>query len=199
MDVVEARPPNGFRNLYDVTSREELEEVADRFQAVAGFDRDRLKLSGGGAMIRLEHIADLVVEVGTPVEVGAGPAGFRRMIPILGGEARGPKLLGRVLPGGADFQLVRPDGVVEVHARYVLEALDGCRIYIENSGLRHGPAEAMEQLRRGEAVDPSLIYFRSTPRFETGGEAYAWLTRSIFTASGVRRADRVELELCQIL
>lgn len=150
-------------------------------------------------MIRVEHIADLVVDVGTPVEVGAGPAGFRRVIPILGGEARGPKLWGRVLPGGADFQLVRSDGVVEVHARYVLEAPNGSCIYIENSGLRHGPAEAMERLRRGEPVDPSLIYFRSTPRFETGSEAYAWLTRFVFTASGVRRADRVELAVYQIL
>jgi len=150
-------------------------------------------------MIELLHVADLRVEVGEPIEVGQTPAGVRRVIPILGGAVSGPRLRGRVLAGGADFQILRNDGVTELHARYVVECESGARIYIENSGLRHGPADAMERLRRGEPVDPSLIYFRSAPRFETGDEAYRWLTRHLFIGDGVRRPDRVELTVYQVM
>ena len=150
-------------------------------------------------MLELLHIADFTVEVGEPVEVGYTPAGVRRVIPILGGEVRGPRLRGRVLPGGADYQLLRNDGVTELHARYVLESETGSRIYIENSGLRHGSADAMERLGRGEPVDPSLIYFRFTPRFETADAAYLWLTRHIFVGEGVRHPNRVELAFYQVM
>ncbi len=150
-------------------------------------------------MIEVEHVADLTVFVGEPIEVCETAAGFRRVIPITGGVARGPRLFGRILAGGADFQLLRPDGVAELHARYVLETAGGARIYVENTGLRHGPPEAMERLRRGEPVEPKLIYFRSTPRFETGDESHAWLRKHVFVADGVRRPDRVELAFYLVL
>jgi hypothetical protein len=150
-------------------------------------------------MIELALVAELTVTVGDAVEVGATPAGLRRVVPITGGEARGPRLRGRVLPGGADVQLIRPDGVAELVARYVIETPTGSRVFIENRGLRHGPADAMERLRRGEAVDPGLIYFRTTPRFETGDDSLAWLTRHVFVATAIRRPDRVELAIYQVL
>lgn len=150
------------------------------------------------AMMQLERIADLVVYVGEPVEIGPTPAGFRRFISIVGGEARGPRIYGRVLPAGADFQLLRNDGVAELHARYAIEAPGGVRIGIENFGLRHGPPEAMERIRRGEPVDPASIYFRTTPRFETGDEAHSWLMKYIFIAEGIRRPDCVELSIYQV-
>ncbi len=131
-------------------------------------------------MIEFLHVADLTVMVGEAVEIG-----LRRVIPILGGEVAGPRIQGRILPGGADFQILRHDGVIELHARYVIECDSGARIYVENSGLRHGPAEA--------------VYFRTTPRFETGDEAHRWLTRYVFTGTGVRRPDRVELAVYQVL
>jgi len=149
-------------------------------------------------MIDFVHVADLRILVGAPIEIGQTAMGLRRVIPILGGEALGPRLHGRVLGAGADFQIIRPDGVTELHARYVVETPDGTRLYIENSGLRHGPAEAMERLRRGEPVDPALIYFRTVPRFETAGESHLWLTRHIFVGDGVRHPDRVELAVYQI-
>jgi len=150
-------------------------------------------------VIALEHVADLVVTVATPIEIGSTPAGLRRLIPITGGEARGPKLRGRVLPLGADFQTMRGDGVTELEARYAIETDDGALIYIRNNGLRHGPPEAMEKLRRGEAVDPKLIYFRTSPQFETGAKDYLWLHRYVFTAEGIRRTDYVELSIYQVL
>ena len=131
-------------------------------------------------MLQLLHIADLAVTVGDPIEVGDTGSGFRRIIPILGGTAIGPKMNGKILPGGADYQLLRKDGVTELDARYVIECEDRARIYVQNFGLRHGPPELMERLLLGEPVDPKLIYFRATPRFETSDPNYAWLTRHIF-------------------
>jgi Protein of unknown function (DUF3237) len=150
-------------------------------------------------VIELVHIADFTATVGAPIEIGRTAAGLRRVIPITGGEATGPKLRGRILYTGADFQIERADGVAELHARYVLETDDGALIYIENSGLRHGSPEAMEKLRRGEPVDPSAIYCRTTPRFETAAEPYRWLTRHLFVASAIRRPHQVELAIYQIL
>jgi Protein of unknown function (DUF3237) len=149
-------------------------------------------------MIHPVHIVDLHIAVGEPIEVGETAMGLRRLIPILGGEATGPRLRGRILAGGADFQLVRPDHTAELHARYVIEVSDGARIYVENNGLRHGPAEAMERLRCGEPVDPALIYFRTVPKFETADTTWHWLTRHIFVAAGVRHPHRVELAIYQI-
>jgi Protein of unknown function (DUF3237) len=145
-------------------------------------------------MIQFVHVADLTIQIAGAIEIGP-----RRVIPITGGEAHGPKLRGRILPAGADFQVLRRDGVTELHARYVLETDGGALVYIENSGMRHGPADAMEKLRRGELVDPALIYFRTTPRFETVAESQPWLTRHVFVGDGVRRPDRVELAIYQVM
>lgn len=149
-------------------------------------------------MIELTHAADLTVLVGQPIEIGETGAGVRRVVPILGGEISGPRIQGRILPAGADYQLIRLDGVAELHARYVIETTGGGRIYVENSGLRHGSAEAMERLHRGEAVDPALIYFRTTMKFETGDESFQWLARNIFVGAGVRHPDRVQLSIYQV-
>ena len=146
-------------------------------------------------MIKLLHVADFAVIVGDLIDIGEA----RRVIPILGGKVSGPLLQGHILPGGADFQILRKDGVTELEARYVIECQGGSKIYVENKGLRHGPADLMERMRRGEAVDPKLIYFRAVPRFETGDEKYRWLTRHIFVCDGVRRPARVELTVYQVL
>jgi len=150
-------------------------------------------------MLNIAHVADLTVRVGEPLEIGPIGAGLRRFIPILGGEVRGPRLNGRILPGGADCQLIRSDGVLELRAQYVMETPEHSRILIDNSGIRRGPEEAMERLRRGEEVDPSLIYFRTSPRFETSDENLRWLMKSLFIATGIRRPDRVELTLFEVL
>jgi hypothetical protein len=141
----------------------------------------------------LRHVADLVVRIGAPIEIGK-----RRIIPIAGGEVLGPRIRGTVLPAGADYQFMRADGVTELQARYAIETEDKQLIYVENSGLRHGPPELMEKLRRGEAVDPALIYFRTIPRFETTAPGYEWLVRSLFLCSGARYPDRVEMRFFQI-
>ena len=142
----------------------------------------------------LVHFADLLVEVGAPLDIGETGIGVRRIVPIIGGRVAG-RLNGAVLAGGADWQLLRADGMTEVEARYTLALADGALVYIENAGIRHGPPEAMERLRRGEPVDPALIYFRTVARFETAAPHYAWLTRMLVIGVGARRPTRVEIAL----
>lgn len=147
---------------------------------------------------RLEHVATVVVDVGAPQEVGDTPQGRRRVIPITGGIVDGPRLRGKVLPGGADFQVIRSATYTDIHARYVIETLDGERVYVENTGIRTGQADDIARLARGEAVDPARIYFRSYPRFETASPALAWMNDSLFIGTGARYPDRVELRFYRI-
>jgi Protein of unknown function (DUF3237) len=131
------------------------------------------------------------IDITAPQDVGRTPLSQRRIINITGGAFAGPRLSGRILPGGADWQVVRSDGIVEVDARYTLETDDGALIYISNWGLRHGPPEVIARLGAGGKVDPSEYYFRTTPVFETGASTYAWLNGIIAVAVGERRADAV--------
>jgi hypothetical protein len=143
----------------------------------------------------LVPIADLSVRVAPTIDVS--PA--RCVIGITGGEAFGPKIRGEVLPGGADFQVIRANGVIELTARYVIRADSGALIYVENSGLRHGPPNAMELLRSGKDVDPSLVYFRTAPRFETSASEFEWLTKHLFIGTAKRLPESVELRFFQVL
>ena len=120
------------------------------------------------------------------------------MIPILGGTFTGERLAGRVMPGANDYQIIRRDGVLELQARYVIETATKALIYVENTGLRDGPADLLAAQARGELVDPGLIYFRAAPRFETAAPAYQWLTRRLFVSAGARFPDRVEIRFFEI-
>jgi hypothetical protein len=129
----------------------------------------------------------LEVVVAGPQKVGAGPHGTRITAPITEGHFEGPRLRGRVLPGGGDWTLLRADGVLELDLRVTLETDDGALIHMASIGIRHGPTEVIAALARGEAVDPSTYYFRTLPRFETGHPKYDFLNRLISVASGNRR------------
>jgi len=141
----------------------------------------------------LEHLATLAVQIAEPQEVGVTPFGQRRIISIPGGTVSGPQLNGRVLPGGADFQSIRSPTFTDIQARYVIETTDGDRIYVENTGIRTGSVEDIAALARGESVDPSRLYFRTYPRFETAAEKWQWLNTHLFVGTGGRYPDRVEL------
>lgn len=149
----------------------------------------------------LEPVAELTVTVGAPVEAGAVTGvetrGQRRIIPITGGSVRG-RLQGRVLAGGADFQIIVSPTMAVLDARYVLALDSGEHVYVQNHALRRGPAEAIARLARGEPVDPAAIYFRCVPRFEVSSPALSWLTESIFIGTGARFPDRVELALFRV-
>src|SRR5262245_12069974 len=131
----------------------------------------------------------LQVAVVGPQKIGAVPHGTRVTAPIAHGHFEGPRLRGKVLPGGADWTLLRSDGVLELDLRITLETEDGALIYMASFGLRHGPPEVLAALARGESVDPSRYYFRTAPRFETGAPQYAFLNRLIAISTGDRRAS----------
>ncbi|MBD3896780.1 DUF3237 domain-containing protein [Halomonas sp. ML-15] len=147
---------------------------------------------------RLEPVTTLAVHVDTPLEIGELVNGRRRIIPILGGTFDGPQLAGEVLPGGADWQLIRPDGCAEVMARYVLRTTQGSLIEVENRGVRHAPEPIMQRLIRGEPVAPDQYYFRTVPTFQTADPALAWLTRDLFVARGIREPERVLIQVFRV-
>jgi len=148
--------------------------------------------------LNLQPLFKAEISLAPPQELGDAPHGRRRFIPLTGGGISGARVAGRVLPGGADWQVIRPDGVADLDARYTLETNDGALIYVRNRGLRHGPPEVLKKLASGENVDPSLYYMRTTPSFETGDARYSWLNRMVCVASGARRAAAVELEVFEI-
>lgn len=133
------------------------------------------------------------------MSLGQTPLGERRIINILGGPVTGPKLTGRVLPGGADWQIVRADGAADIQARYTIETDAGGRILVTSEGLRHGPPEVMARLARGENVDPALYYFRTVLRFETADPAAGWMNRILAIAHGEREARAVKLDVYEVL
>jgi hypothetical protein len=128
------------------------------------------------------------VVVVSPQRIGAVPHGTRVTAPIASGQFDGPRLRGKVLPGGGDWTLLRADGVLELDLRITLETDDGALIHMASFGLRHGPPEVMAALARNESVDPSTYYFRTTPRFETSHPKYVFLNRLVAVSSGDRRA-----------
>ncbi|HEX2942348.1 MAG TPA: DUF3237 domain-containing protein [Rhodopila sp.] len=146
----------------------------------------------------LEHIADFAVQIGPPIAVGKTNEGLRRVIPILGGTVTGPRLHGSILAAGADYQVIRDDGYTTLDARYVIKLDDGSLVYVVNLGVRFGPPDVMAQIARGEPVDQTKIYFRTTPRFETEAPAYQWLTRPLFLASAERHPDAVRIKIFQV-
>jgi hypothetical protein len=149
-------------------------------------------------MLQLRPLLNAEITLAPPQELGDTPQGRRRIINITGGSFRGERLSGRVLAGGADWQVIRGDGVADLDARYTLETADGALIYVRNHGYRHGPDEVLKKLAAGEEVDPSRYYMRTTPLFETGDARYAWLNRLICVGTGARRKASVRLEIFEI-
>jgi len=137
-------------------------------------------------------------EVGALVSLGSAPAGERRYVPLGGGTARGPELNGTLVEGGVDWQVARSDGVLEIAAHYVIRTDDGALVEVKSDGLRHGPAEVMQQLARGEAVPRDAYFFRTLIRFTTGAPAWAHLNKVMAIAVGQREARTVLLDVYRL-
>ncbi len=146
----------------------------------------------------LSFFADLSIAVGTPQEVGQTAHGQRRLIPILGGTATGKGWTARVLPGGADFQLIVSSSLAELNARYCLETDAGDLVYVENRAMRSGAPELMARLVRGEPVDPAQIYFRCAPTFETASPSLHWIAERMFVGCGARYPDQVVMRFFEL-
>jgi len=149
--------------------------------------------------LETKYVFTITAQIGDVTSAGDIGTGVRRIIPIIGGEVKGDGISGKVLPFGADFQIIRPNELIELEAKYAFETDDGAVVYVENKGIRFGPVEVLQKLKRGEPVDPKLIYFRTVPKFETGAEKYRWLMQHIFVASAARHADRVVIDVHQVM
>ncbi|NNU82823.1 DUF3237 domain-containing protein [Geobacillus sp. BMUD] len=156
-----------------------------------GFGREKMN-------IQFEHLFTAYVEVGKPIEIGEVGFGYRRIVPIIGGRFEGKRMRGRVLSGGADYQLIRKDGVIELLACYVIETDDGIPIYVVNRGYRHGPQEIIDKIFRGEDVPQGSYYFKTTPTFEVRNSRYDFLNRMVFIGEGIRKPVEVQVAFYQV-
>jgi hypothetical protein len=128
----------------------------------------------------LKEVFTARVDLAPPISVGKVPEGYRRVIPILGGHFTGERLHARVLPIGADWNIVRPNGMGFLSARYLLETDDGVTISILNEGCFRADENAIEDVIDGEVADSSRWYVKLNPRFEAPRGEYEWLNRSTF-------------------
>jgi hypothetical protein len=144
---------------------------------------------------RLTRVYRLEATLGDPLEVGEVSQGRRRIVPLTGGAFRGPQLNGQLLAGAsADWQIVLPDGTALGDIRYTLQTDDGALLYVRSRGVRHGSAEVLGRLARGEDVDASEYVFRTSTRIETAARDLDWLNKGVFVGVAGRRRGGVIYE-----
>ncbi|KAI9040387.1 DUF3237 domain-containing protein [Aspergillus affinis] len=139
----------------------------------------------------LTHLFTLRCAVSPPMEIGTGPYGRRRCVPIESGTVRGKSLNGEVIPGGADFMLVETDQTTHVNTNYVIKTDDGAFLYIRTEGTRAGPPEVLQALMEGGPVDPSQYWFHLHVKIETGHDKYKWLNNRVIVGRATRAKGEV--------
>lgn len=149
--------------------------------------------------LQFEFLMTIAADVGELMSMGGGPLGERRVVSIDGGTFEGPQLKGSIVPGGADWQIARADGVLDIDARYALRSDAGALVRVVSQGYRHAPAQVLAALGRGEEVPAQKYFFRTVMRFETGAAELAWLNRTIAVATAQRKARQVLLEAWRLL
>ena len=134
------------------------------------------------------------------LELGATPAGTRRVFIVSGGTFAGDRLRGEVLAqGSSDLLLVRADGSSQQDVRLLLRTDDGAVVLMTYRGVRHASTEVNARIARGEAVASSEYYLRTVPFFETSAPTYDWLNRIVSVAVGERTTDGVTYDVFEIL
>ena len=162
------------------------------------YDRVR-STNGGETAMNSRPLMTVRIAAAPPQKLGAVSHGVRSIVPVTGGDFEGPRLRGRILPGGGDWLLLRSDGVLELDLRITLETDDHALIYMTFQGLRHAPPDVIAALGRGEVVDPASYYFRTVPRFETSTERYAFLNRIVTIGVGETRPNGAVHRIDEIL
>jgi hypothetical protein len=141
---------------------------------------------------RIRHVYHLEATVGEPLDVGEVTGGRRRVIPLIGGQFTGPEIRGSLLSGtSADWQLVLPDGTSIGDIRYTLQTEDGALLYVRARSIRHGAADVLARLARGDDVDASDYIFRAAVQIETSASELAWLNKGVFISVGGRSSGGV--------
>ncbi|MEY2940556.1 MAG: hypothetical protein RJA67_241 [Bacteroidota bacterium] len=147
----------------------------------------------------LDFFCELKVKLDPALIVGETPHGTRRIIPIIGGKVEGPKIKGEILNGGADWQILRADGVTELEAHYQFRTDDGTLIYVKNTGIRAATPEIAARLAKGEKVDANEYYFRAMPKFDAPKGKYDWVNNSLFVCTGERLPDYVLIRVWKVM
>jgi hypothetical protein len=149
--------------------------------------------------LRTNHLFTVTLTVGTMHNLGKTPLGDRRVAVVTGGRFEGAKMKGTVEEGGSDWILIRPDGALQLDVRLTLKTDDGALIGVRYSGFRHGPADVLDRLNRGESVDPSSYYFRIAPFFETSAPKYDRLNRVVGVGTGHRLPQGPVYDIYEVL
>jgi hypothetical protein len=187
---------------YAVRRRDVLKAAAATVVAAAGSALNGCvhgAIANGEPAMNSRPLMTVRITAGPTQDLGAVPHGIRKIVPVTGGDFEGPRLRGRVLPGGGDWLLLRSDGVLELDLRITLETDDRALIDMRFQGLRHGPPDVIAALGRGEAVDPASYYFRTLPRFETSTEKYAFLNRIVTVGVGEARPNGAVHRIDEVL
>jgi hypothetical protein len=142
----------------------------------------------------------LLLDVQPAINVGKAPGVDRRVGVITGGRFEGERLRGTLLPGGSDWQAVRPgDGAWMLDVRIVLKTDDGETICMPYRGMRHGPKEVLDRIARGEVVKATDYYLRIMGSFETASEKYGWLNNMLCVGVGHRLPEGPVYQVFEIL
>lgn len=149
--------------------------------------------------MHLEPLLAIVVRVDPPVELGAQLTGQRRVIPFLGGTFTGRDgLRGTIAAGGADWQTLRADGVLDIDAHYALVTDEGESIEVRSTGVRDATPEVAARIAAGEPVDPSEYYFRTHIRLTTTSSRLAWMNRIVAVSNGRREQSMVHIDVHEV-
>jgi Protein of unknown function (DUF3237) len=144
----------------------------------------------------LKKVLRLDATLGEALDVGEVAQGRRRIVPLTGGAFVGPELFGILLPGAsADWQIVLSDGSALGDIRVTLQTDRGDLLYVRSRGVRHGSAEVLARLGRGEEVDPSAYVFRTSTLIETAAPDLDWLNKGVFISVGGRQPESVIYEV----
>jgi hypothetical protein len=145
---------------------------------------------------RLTKIFRLDATLGEALDVGNVAQGRRRIVPLIGGTFAGPELNGTLLAGAsADWQIVLPDGTALGDVRLTLQTDHGDLLYVRSQGVRHGSAEVLARLGRGEDVDASDYVFRTATQIETAAPDLDWLNKGVFISVAGRQPGGVIYEV----
>ena len=147
----------------------------------------------------LSFFCEFKLQLDPPLVVGETAHGIRKIIPIVGGSISGPSIKGEIIKGGADWQILRKDGVMEIEAHFQFKTDDGIIIYVKNTGLRVATPEIALKISKGELVSQDQYYFRAIPKFEAPIGKYGWINDAIFVCTGERLPNAVLIRIWKLL
>jgi hypothetical protein len=146
----------------------------------------------------VQHLFDMHVNL-QPAQPIPTPIGTRMTFITTGGVIEGPKLRGELLPGGGDWLIVGADGSGRVDVRATLRTHDGALIHYESRGVIKVPADGVQRLAAGEVLPFDETYVRTTPKFETSDERYAWLSEVVAVGYNILSPNHIDYRIYHVL